>query len=70
MQITLETIYSELQKMKKEIEEIKWMLIPEEEPDDKEKEVIEEFLRNEKEGKTEYVDLKDLIEECQSERYY
>ncbi|RLI84771.1 MAG: hypothetical protein DRO98_08285 [Archaeoglobales archaeon] len=63
MQITLETIYSELQKMKKEIEEIKWMLIPEEEPDDKEKEVIEEFLRNEKEGKTEYVDLKDLIEE-------
>jgi len=60
MQITLETIYSELQKMKREIEEIKWMLIPEDEPDETEKKSIEEFLQEEKEGKTEYINLEDL----------
>ena len=63
MQITLETIYFELQKMKKEIEEIKWMLIPEEEPDEYEKEVIEAFLQDEKEGRTKYIDLDDLKKE-------
>ena len=63
MQITLETLYSELQKMRREIEEIKWMLIPEDEPDEVEREAIEEFLQDEKEGKTEYIALEDLKKE-------
>ena len=63
MQVTLEMIYYELQKLRREIKEIKWMLIPEDEPDEAEKENIEKFLQDEKDGKTEYVSLKDLEKE-------
>ncbi len=63
MQVTLEMLSSELQKLRREIEEIKWMLIPEDEPDETEKENIEKFLQNEKDGKTEYISLKDLGKE-------
>ena len=46
MQVTLEMIYYELQKLRREIKEIKWMLIPEDEPDEAEKEDIEKFLQD------------------------
>lgn len=59
--ISLEMIYSELKELKKEIELMRNILIPEEEIDDQE---LEEIIKIEKEMKKgEKVSLEDILKE-------